>query len=156
MGNIKSILFVCTGNSCRSVMAEGILKKRLRELGKDDIHVYSAGTKATDWFPPMAETTQVMKESGVEIDDFRSKKLTDSMIRNADLILTMERAHKEDIIERVPEAAHKTYVLREFGYSGKTYPEGIDIPDPIGRPIKDYKRCLAILEKEIERIVKIL
>ncbi|MFA6610292.1 MAG: low molecular weight protein arginine phosphatase, partial [Candidatus Omnitrophota bacterium] len=61
MGNIKSVLFVCTGNSCRSVMAEGFMKKYLRELGKADIEVRSAGISAAEGFFPTAETIEVMR-----------------------------------------------------------------------------------------------
>lgn len=157
MGKIKSVLFVCTGNSCRSVMAEGLLKKYLKELGKDDIEVHSAGIMPLGGLPPTEETIQTMKEEGVDVSGVRSHSLTDEMIRKADLILVMERLHKEEIIRRIMQAVSKTYLLKEFDNPEKTgRRENSDIPDPIGRPMKYYRYCISMIKKEIERIAKSL
>ena len=157
MGKIHSILLVCTGNSCRSVMAEGLLKKRLKELGKTDIVVSSAGTGALQGYPPMAETIKVMEEAGVDINNFESTSINDELIKASDLILVMSTTHRSEIIRRVPKAAEKTFLLREYGRSEQdeklTDP---DIPDPIGLSIPGYKVCLEILKKEIERVAKLL
>ena len=157
MGKIHSVLLVCTGNSCRSVMAEGLLKKRLKELGKTDIVVRSAGTGALQGYPPMAETIKVMEEAGVDLSNFESTSINDELISESDLILAMSTAHRAEIIRRVPEAAAKAFLLSEYGRSEQdeklTDP---DIPDPIGLSITGYKVCLEILKKEIERVAKLL
>lgn len=138
-------------------MAEGLLKKRLKELGKGGIEIYSAGMRALGGMPPTDETVEVMKEEGVDMSSFRSKNLNDAMIKKADLILVMEDNHKNEVIRRVPEAAAKTHLLKEFGRADVAeHSQGYDVPDPIGRPIKDYKYCLAMIKKEIERISKLL
>lgn len=157
MSDIKSILFVCTGNSCRSVMAEGYLKKRLKELGRSDITVHSAGIRALTGMRPTEETIEVLKEESAEMASFRSRSLTDEMIENSDLILVMEDTHKEEVIRRVPSAAEKTHLLKEFSLPKTAeHHEGFDIPDPIGRPLKDYKYCFSMIKKEIERIIKLI
>ena len=157
MSKIKSVLLVCTGNSCRSVMAEGLLKKKLQSLGKNNVEVRSAGLRALNGMPPTAETIQVMKEEDVDVSYFKSKNLSDEAIKNSDLILVMEKVHKNEIIRRVPEAAPKVHILREFGHPDAGEYVGVsDVPDPIGRPIKDYKYCLAMIKTEIERITKLL
>ncbi len=157
MRKIKSVLFVCTGNSCRSIMAEALLKERLKELGRDDVEVRSAGIRALEGLFPTPETIMAMKEEGADVEEFSAKNITDEMIRSSDLILVMEDLHREEIISRFPAAASKTHLLKMFGRDpGENHPEGSDIPDPIGRPLKDYKYCAGVIKKEIERIVKLL
>lgn len=157
MAKIKSVLFVCTGNSCRSVMAEGLLKKRLTELGKTDITVRSAGIRALDGYPPMPETVEVMKAEGVDLGNFKAMSITEELIKNSDLILTMGRMHKDEIVKLVPASASKTFLLKEYGRSGKNAKvDDPEIPDPIGLDAHGYKICLETLKNEIERVAKIL
>jgi protein-tyrosine-phosphatase len=158
MGSIKSILFVCTGNSCRSVMAEGLMKKYLKEMNKNHIEVFSAGTSAADGFSPTEETIKVMKEkASSDVSGFISKKITEGLIKRADLILAMETKHKDYVVSLVPEARSKTYLLKEFGAGGVTnYPENPNIPDPIGRPMDYYRLSFEIISEEIKRIAGLL
>jgi len=157
MGKVKSVLIVCTGNSCRSIMAEGNLKKYLKELGKADIEVVSAGVHAIDGLGPIQETIDVMNEEGVDVSGFRSKSMTDERIKKADLILVMARHHMYDVITRVPEAALKAHILKQFGSKLESQRcEDLDITDPIGRGGSFYKEVLLIIKKEMKRIAEIL
>jgi len=157
MGKIRSVLFVCTGNSCRSIMAAGLMKDALKRLGKEDIKVSSAGVSAVDGFHPTPETIEVMKKAGMDVSGMRSRRLTDEIIRGADLILVMAAHHRDDIISRVPEAASKTHILREYG---KTPHAGVcespDIFDPIGRPEEFYEYTRGEIKKEVIRIAQML
>jgi len=157
MAKIRSVLFVCTGNSCRSIMAEALLRKRLKELGKDYVDIRSAGIRALSGMAPTENTVTVMKEEGVDVSGLKSKDITNDMIRNSDLILVMERLHKVEILRRVPEASSKTYLIKEFGKAGGIdYSEETAIDDPIGKAAEDYRKTLNILKKEIERIAESL
>ncbi len=157
MDKIKSILFVCTGNSCRSIMAEGLMKKYLKELGKDYIEVRSAGISALAGFPPTQETIDVMKQENVDVSSFYSKKATEDLIKNSDVILVMEKMHKDFIDKIAPEAASRTYLLREFQASrDKARLGNHNIPDPIGKPMDYYKLSFQLIKEQIERIAKLL
>jgi len=155
--NNRTILIICTGNSCRSVMAEGLLKKYLRQAGKGDIKVISAGVLPASGLVPTQETVEVMKEEGIDVSGYRSKNLSPELIKRADIILVMEAIHREEVLNKVPEAKSKTFLLKEFGVPGfDKNGLAIGIRDPIARPIDDYRLCLNMIKKEIERIVKIL
>lgn len=156
MGKIRSVLFICTGNSCRSVMAEGLMKKYLKEMGRADIEVRSAGILPGGGLIPTPETVMVMKEEGVDVAAYRSKPLTADLIRGADLILVMENIHKEEVLRLDPEAGPRTYLLKEYGILPKENHMRLSIPDPIGKPLEYYKGSLAVIKKEIERIAKTL
>lgn len=156
MGSVKSVLFVCTGNSCRSVMAEGLMKKYLKVLGKNDITVRSAGVHASAGYPPTDETINVMGEEGIDAGGIRSSALTEEAIKSADLILVMTAAHRNEVIRRVPEASSKTFLLKGYGRTDKERSDDMDVLDPIGQPLPEYKACLEIIKREVERVVKLL
>jgi protein-tyrosine-phosphatase len=154
MGDIHSILFVCTGNSCRSVMAEGLARKRLYELGKSGIEVSSAGIMAMKGSPPTDETIKVMKEADVDVAEFKSKNINADMIKRADLILTMEPMQKEFILKMVSGALNKTFLLKEYANASAFLPKGFSVHDPIGRPVEDYRACRDEISAEIDKIAK--
>lgn len=157
MNKVKSVLFVCTGNSCRSVIAEGIFKKMLKGLGKDGIDVKSCGISAMNGASPTVETIEVMKKEGIDVSAQKSRRITEDLIKGSDLILVMEESHKEEVIKRVPEAKSKTYLLKEFGLDDKiNNSDSYGIADPIGMPIEYYQTSLKAIKKELERIAKIL
>jgi len=157
MGRQKTVLFVCTGNSCRSVIAEGLLRKYLEDRGRTDIKVTSAGVGTIDGMPPAPLAVEVMRKKGIDASALRTKILTDDMIRNADLILVMEEFHKQEIIERIPNARSKTFLLREFKRNSQDDGlEGPEIRDPIGQPLGEYEDCFGTIKAEIERIMEFL
>lgn len=155
MAKIKSILFVCTGNSCRSIMAEGLLKKKLQEMERKEIEVFSAGTHAVGGFVPTDNTISVMKDEGVDVSGYKTSRLTPDKIQKADLILAMELFHIESILNMAPDAEAKTYLLRKYARV-KNEPGGIEVMDPIGRPPEIYERVSTMIKRSIEELVKTL
>jgi protein-tyrosine-phosphatase len=169
------VLFVCTGNSCRSPMAEGILKKMLEENKLDNFEVGSAGTSSLDGAFPSLFAIEVAKTQNVDLTRHRSHQLNQQILRKADLILAMSNEHLERIRNMNEKALKKTYLLKAFPQHHPTsspeaparHPSGEDlsttenenkspglsyIKDPIGGSIEDYNRCFLEIEKEIRRI----
>lgn len=153
MFRAKKILLVCTGNSCRSVMAAGFLKEMLKDKG--DFDIITAGTAAIRGLPPTVEAVQVMSEQAIDITDHRSSPLSPELINEVDLILVMERRHKEHIARRLPDAQDKIYLLSEFGRPQEENSlVDPDIPDPIGKDLDFYRKIASIIKESILRTVK--
>lgn len=153
MSRAKTILLVCTGNSCRSVMAWGLLKKMLEE--KSDYKIMTAGTAAIEGAGPTFEAIQVMAEQNIDVSNHRTSPLTNEMINEADLILVMEKRHRENILTRTPAASEKVHLLSEFGRIKKEDKlVASDIPDPIGKSLEFYRKVSAIIKESIVRTVK--
>ncbi len=150
----KTILFVCTGNSCRSVMAEYILKDTLS--GRKDIEIISAGTGVFFRSSASAETIAVLQEQGIDASKHLSESLTTIMLKKADLIIVMTRGHREQVLERVPEVEKRVYLLKEFVNMPIGLHMDIDVPDPIGRSHQAYKECLAVIKEAVHKIVELL
>ncbi len=112
----KTILFVCTGNTCRSPMAEALLKDMVAE-SKEEYEVISAGTTALEGDPAAGDAVRALEEIGVVMTGHRSQPVTSDLLEKVDLIITMTRGHKERILEMLPRAGEKTFTLKEF--SGK-------------------------------------
>lgn len=150
---IKSVLMVCTGNSCRSVMAEGLLKKWLKDHDCGDVRVASAGIATVPGMMAAPSAIDVMKEEEIDISDHRTQSVSDYLIRDYDLILCMEPVHVEAITGLLPEALGKTHLLLDYAYDGESgKPDNPGISDPIGKPKEVYETVLMTLKDAIERV----
>lgn len=155
-GKLK-VLLVCTGNTCRSPMAEGILKKMLEDKRVGNLEVTSAGTHGLPNAPASLFAIQVAGQRGIDLSKHRSRRLTPEMIKQADLILAMSPEHS-DYMKRIEgTAGHKIFLLKAFPQAGPASNKGSDggvlsIEDPIGGSPEDYERSFKEIEKEIKRI----
>jgi protein-tyrosine-phosphatase len=157
---IKNILFVCTGNTCRSAMAEGIFKKMLKERTKNNskIDVISAGIFALPGIGPTYEAISVMFEQGIDISQHHAQELQEELIKKADLILVMTNEHKEYIHKEFPFTQNKTFLLKKFTLNNKSKSNqnnerNYEIMDPIGRPIEFYRIVARELKENLEKII---
>ena len=144
------IMFICTGNICRSAMAHKMLEKKAEEQNKD-IEVYSCGIWAMQGDIPTYEAIQVMKEYGVDLSTHRATNIQNSNIEEMDLILCATKNHKRNVIAMYPELKDKVFTMKEYG----SYPkDDLDISDPWGYGFDVYKKCAKEIEECINRIIK--
>ncbi|MDX8363682.1 low molecular weight protein arginine phosphatase [Cytobacillus sp. IB215665] len=141
---MTKILFVCTGNTCRSPMAEALLKHK--NMG--NIQVRSAGIYANNGSTASANANEVLGEKDIVLDH-NSSQLEKEHIDWSTYILTMTSNHKHLIVNAFPEALYKTYTLKEFVEG-----EGGDISDPFGGSVQTYRQTMLELERLIEKLYK--
>lgn len=146
-------LFVCTGNTCRSPMAEGIFRKLLAErlkCGVEEIADYgheaaSSGLSAAYGMPPSPESVEAVREFGIELDGQVSRPVTDALLDQSDWIFAMTRGHRESILAYRPDLAETVQLLSR---------DGGDVSDPIGGTMADYLHCRDEITKHLREILE--
>ncbi len=143
------VLFVCTGNTCRSPMAEGLFRQmaaerlgcRPEDLDAHGVIVGSAGVAAWGGGRASSGALETMAECGIDLTGHESQPLTESLVRQADVIWTMTNAHRAAILAQFPEAADRVAVLS---------PDRADVVDPIGGPVEAYRQCAGQIRAHLE------
>jgi len=130
-----NIMFVCTGNTCRSPMAEGALKKLLEKEKPGSFEVFSSGILGGMNHPATAYAREAAKMWDIDLSGHGSQQLTETLIEKSDLILAMAPEHLEAVLEISPGAAEKTFLFKNFPEND---PVGETVEDPIGQDLNKY------------------
>jgi protein-tyrosine-phosphatase len=146
---VTRVLLVCTGNICRSPLAEALMRRELGEQTRSDITVTSAGTGAWDGAPASEGAYLVGLEHGLDLSAHRARLLTRELVEAADLVLTMARHHRARVQELGGEG--RTYVLGE--YAGQSGPQA-EVSDPFGGDLEVYRETYAELEDMVRAAVR--
>jgi protein-tyrosine-phosphatase len=145
---VKHIVFVCTGNICRSAMAEHLLRHWVRERGLD-LKVSSCGIAAESWYEMPEHARRMLEAEGVRDFEHKARLAGRETLRGADLILVMTRLHYDNLAERFPEFSGKLRLLREQAGFGEQ-----DVADPMGRPEAEFAACMATLKESLEALLR--
>ena len=148
---MKKIMFVCTGNICRSAMAHRYMQQKLKKLNKENYLISSCGTYATTGEKSTNNAKIAMKDYNVNLENHRSTNIRDIDIVNYDLVICMTVQHKKDIKILYPNLTDKVYTLIEYVKGNDEY---IDIDDPWGFNIQIYKDCAKKIVENVDKLIK--
>jgi protein-tyrosine-phosphatase len=142
------VLFVCTGNTCRSPLAEVALTRMLGDSA-DRVQVRSAGVSAYDGSPASDGARLVAKRHGLDLEGHQSRRLTSALLAQQDLVLLMNPGDRARVQALDAEGGSTIFALADFG---RAQPTGEAVPDPYGGTPEEYEACLARIEEHLERV----
>lgn len=142
---MKTILFVCTGNVCRSPMAEGLLRHATKD--RRDLVILSAGVSAPKGAKASQHALEALEELGIQMGSFRSQPVTEELLARCTHVFTMTRDHLRIIDLLYPEHSGKALLLGEFLRNGG------DVPDPIGQGLSVYRKCRDAIKSALDQLL---
>jgi protein arginine phosphatase len=148
---MRHILFVCTGNTCRSVMADALLRRYWESAGGSGLEIASAGLAASPGSRASEQVRQLLSEEGISVEHHSAVLLEQSQINRADLILVMTAEHSERLTGLFPEAAPKVHLLKQFAHPAG---DNHDIADPFAGSLEKYSRCLEEIRCSITKLIE--
>ncbi len=148
------IMFICTGNICRSAMADWMMKDKIKKNNINNIQIFSSGIYAQDGDIPTYEAIETMGENGIDLRKHSATNTMNSNINEMDLILGMTQSHKNELIYLYPNLKDKIFTLKEYVNYNKEGHNNINIKDPWGFDIDTYRACAAEIDECLELLIK--
>lgn len=150
---IANILFVCTGNICRSPFAQGLFTKSVSQKGSKDPTAESAGLLALPGNSATYMAQRVAAEYGVDLSEHKAKSVSKDLVARPDLILVMEKSHEDTLLANFPEATGKALLIRHFARFGS---KSRGIADPYGLEYDAYRFCFLDIEDAVSGLIEFL
>jgi protein-tyrosine-phosphatase len=147
------ILFVCTGNICRSPMTAEYFRMRAAQRGLSHVVVDSAGTMGLQDAPATPEAIKAMAAIGVDLSGHRSKRLSETDLRTTDIVVAMTRHHLEHLAHHYPGGSDHRVLLRAFEDDTRPSGDAKDLPDPIGEPLESYRRIVPVIRVCVDHLI---
>lgn len=146
------IMFICTGNICRSAMAHKLLEKKLVDSNRNDVHVFSCGTFAENGEKSTYAALEVMKEYDVDLSLHQATNIANSNILEMDLILCATTSHKYFVLQQYPNLKNQVYTIKEYVNFDESKKD-IDIRDPWGYDIAIYRFCVSEIDTCLDKLL---
>jgi protein-tyrosine-phosphatase len=146
------VLFVCSGNICRSAMAAAYFRRIAADKGLSHVLVDSAGTLGIEGSPASREAIEALREVGVDLSDHRSRGVRAEDLRTADLVVAMTRDHLEFLAARHPHGDGERVLIRFFENGPDPDPDAPDLVDPMGQPLAFYRAQLPVLMRCLDHL----
>jgi protein-tyrosine-phosphatase len=149
----KHILFVCAGNTCRSVIAQALFQKLKEELFPElNYFADSAGISANEGVPPSSQAIFCLAKQGIDVTTHRAKMVDNRLLENSNLILTMTNQQQDYLKEKFPRVQNRIFLFKLFSHQ-KKYMKNDEIEDPFGMGLSFYEDICKYLKQDIKKLI---
>jgi protein-tyrosine-phosphatase len=148
------ILFICSGNICRSPMAAELMRDLVAKQGMTNVEIDSAGTLGIEGAPASVEAIEAAREVGIDLTRHRSQGLRASHLQASDIVVAMTGDHLVELAARFPDGEDERVLIRAFERGPEIDPAARDLDDPIGHPVDFYRAQVPLIRKCLDHLAR--